>query len=149
MLTVIGLPAMGTMLGEVALVSSSSTEGMEMFPLFIMMAMMSALTGGLLMDRLMIALVALLGGLVAGLDRVASILKSPSHGRKFGGSVVRSLIAAAVFTVGYQLSGWGKYLDLLLRFLWWCGVDVLGSRIAGCIGNNNFPLSKSKEDKEQ
>ena len=42
-----GLPAMGTMLGEVAQVSSSNVQGMEMFPIFMMMAMMSALTGGM------------------------------------------------------------------------------------------------------
>jgi serine protease AprX len=42
-----GLPAMGTMLGEVAQVSSSSVQGMEMLPIFMMMAMMSALTGGM------------------------------------------------------------------------------------------------------
>jgi serine protease AprX len=41
-----GLPAMGTMLGEVAQVSSSSPGGMEMIPMVMMMAMMSALTGG-------------------------------------------------------------------------------------------------------
>ena len=42
-----GLPAMGTMLGEVAQVSTSSVQGMEMFPMFMMIAMMSALTGGI------------------------------------------------------------------------------------------------------
>lgn len=41
-----GLPAMGTMLGEVAQVSSPSSGGMEMFPMVMMMALMSALTGG-------------------------------------------------------------------------------------------------------
>lgn len=41
-----GLPAMGTMLGEVAQVSSSSSGGMEMLPMVMMMALMSALTGG-------------------------------------------------------------------------------------------------------
>ncbi|OBW61901.1 S8 family peptidase [Dehalococcoides mccartyi] len=41
-----GLPAMGTMLGEVAQVSSSNLQGTEMFPMIMMMALMSALTGG-------------------------------------------------------------------------------------------------------
>jgi hypothetical protein len=100
------------------------------------------------MDRLMIALVALLGGLVAALIGWLDS-KEPFDGRKFGGSVVRSLIAAAVFTVGYQLSDGVNTLDLFYAFLGGAGVDVLGSRIAGSLGNNNFPLSKSKEDKEQ
>ncbi len=42
-----GLPAMGTMLGQVAQVSAPSQGGMEMFPMIMMMAMMSALTGGM------------------------------------------------------------------------------------------------------
>lgn len=41
-----GLPAMGTMLGEVSQVGASSQGGMEMLPMVMMMAMMSALTGG-------------------------------------------------------------------------------------------------------
>ncbi|MBA2084674.1 peptidase S8 and S53, subtilisin, kexin, sedolisin [Dehalococcoides mccartyi] len=41
-----GLPAMGTMLGEVAQVSTPSQGMTDMFPMVMMMAMMSALTGG-------------------------------------------------------------------------------------------------------
>ncbi len=41
-----GLPAMGTMLGQIAQVSSPSQGGLEMFPMVMMMAMMSAITGG-------------------------------------------------------------------------------------------------------
>lgn len=41
-----GLPAMGTMLGEVAQISTPTQGVTEMFPMVMMMAMMSALTGG-------------------------------------------------------------------------------------------------------
>ena len=41
-----GLPAMGTMLGQVAQVSTPSQGGLEMFPMIMMMAMLSALKGG-------------------------------------------------------------------------------------------------------
>ncbi len=41
-----GLPAMGTMLGEVSQVDASNPGGMEMLPMVMMIAMMSALTGG-------------------------------------------------------------------------------------------------------
>jgi serine protease AprX len=41
-----GLPAMGTMLGEVAQVSTPGQGVNDMFPMVMMMAMMSALTGG-------------------------------------------------------------------------------------------------------
>jgi serine protease AprX len=42
-----GLPAMGTMLGQVAQVNTPDQGGVEMFPMVMMMAMMSALTGGI------------------------------------------------------------------------------------------------------
>ncbi|RAL70056.1 peptidase S8 and S53, subtilisin, kexin, sedolisin [Dehalococcoides mccartyi] len=41
-----GLPAMGTMLGQMGSVNQSSQGGMEMFPMVMMMAMMSGLMGG-------------------------------------------------------------------------------------------------------
>ena len=96
------------------------------------------------MDRLFVGLVALLGGLVAALVGWLDS-KEPFDGRKFGGSVVRSMIAAAIFTVGYQLSDGVNALDLFYAFLGGAGVDVMGNRIAGSFGNGNFPLSKSKE----
>ena len=99
------------------------------------------------MDRLYIGLIALLGGLVsASIGWLDS--KEPFDGRKFGRSVVRSLVAAVVFTVGYQLSDGVNTLDLFYAFLGGAGVDVLGNRIAGSLGNGNFPLAKSKDNKE-
>jgi serine protease AprX len=42
-----GLPAMGTMLGQVAQVSTPSQGGLEMFPMIMMMAMLSGMMGGI------------------------------------------------------------------------------------------------------
>jgi serine protease AprX len=42
-----GLPAMGTMLGQVAQVSVPSQGGLEMFPMVMMMAMISGMMGGI------------------------------------------------------------------------------------------------------
>ena len=55
------------------------------------------------MDKLYVAMAALLGGLVSGL---LGWLESsePFNPRKFGGSAVRALIAGAVFAAGYELS---------------------------------------------
>ena len=41
-----GLPAMGTMLGQVAQANTSVPQGMENFPMFMMMAMMASMAGG-------------------------------------------------------------------------------------------------------
>ena len=96
------------------------------------------------MDRLYVGLVALLGGLVAALLGWLDS-KEPFDGRKFSGSAIRSLIAAAVFTVGYQLSDGVSALDLFYAFLGGAGVDVIGNRITGSFGNGNFPLSNGKK----
>ena len=91
-----------------------------------------------------IALAALLGGIVAAL---LGWLESgePFSPRKFGGSLIRSLIAAAVFAAGYQVSGGVGIIDLLYAFLGGAGVDVIGNRISGKLGNGSFPLSKPPE----
>ena len=99
------------------------------------------------MDRLYIGLVALAGGLVAALVGWLDS-KEPFDRRKFGGSAIRSVIAAAVFSVGYQLSDGVNALDLFYAFLGGAGVDVLGNRIAGSLGNGNFPVSRSNGTQE-
>jgi len=93
------------------------------------------------MDRFYVALAALLGGLVAAL---LGWLESnePFNARKFGGSAVRALIAAVIFAVGYQLANSVTMLDLFYAFLGGAGVDVLGNRISGKLGNGSFPLPK-------
>ena len=97
------------------------------------------------MDRFYIALAALLGGLVSAL---LGWLESGEafNPRKFGGSVIRALLAAAVFAVGYQFAGGAGMLDLLYAFLGGAGVDVLGNRISGKFGNGSFPLFEKKEE---
>ena len=100
------------------------------------------------MERLIIAVIALLGGLVTALMGWLDS-KEQFDGRKFGGSAVRSLIAGVIFAVGYQLSDGVNTLDLFYAFLGGAGVDVLGNRIAGSFGNGNFPVSKSKESSEK
>ncbi len=96
------------------------------------------------MERLIIALVALLGGMVAALVGWLDS-KDPFDVRKFGGSAVRSLIAGIVFAVGYHLSGTVSILDLFYAFLGGAGVDVLSNRIAGSLGNGSFPVSQGTE----
>ncbi len=96
------------------------------------------------MNTLYIALAALLGGIVAAL---LGWLESgePFNLRKFGGSLIRSLIAAAIFAAGYQLSGSIGIIDLFYAFLGGAGVDVIGNRISGKLGNGSFPLNKPPE----
>jgi len=91
------------------------------------------------MERLYITLAALLGGLVAAL---AGWLESNEafDPRKFGGSAIRALIASILFAVGYELSNSLTGMDLFYAFLGGAGVDVLGNRIAGKLGNGSFPL---------
>ena len=100
------------------------------------------------MERLYIALVALLGGLVAALLGWLEC-SEPFNPRKFGGSAVRALIAGIIFAVGYHLSGPVDVLDLFYAFLGGAGVDVLGNRIAGKFGNGSFPLPKPPETPEE
>jgi len=97
------------------------------------------------MERFYLSLAALLGGLVSAL---LGWLEStePFNARKFGGSVIRSLLAGAVFAVGYELADEINVPDLFYAFLGGAGVDVLGNRISSRLGNGSFPLPK--EDKE-
>lgn len=92
------------------------------------------------MYRLYIALAALLGGLASAL---AGWLETsePFNPRKLGGSVIRSLVAGLIFAAGYQVSGSVGVMDLFYAFLGGAGVDVLGNRISGKLGNGSFPLS--------
>jgi len=97
------------------------------------------------MDRLYVALAALLGGLAAAL---LGWLESnePFHPRKFGGSAIRALIAAVVFAVGYHLQGPVNTLDLFYAFLGGAGVDVLGNRAASKFGWATFPLPPANKN---
>jgi hypothetical protein len=91
------------------------------------------------MDKLWVAIAALIGGLAsAGLGWLES--KEPFDPRKFGGSAIRSLVAALIFVAGYSFSNSIGILDLFYAFLGGAGVDVIGNRIAGRAGNGSFPL---------
>jgi hypothetical protein len=101
------------------------------------------------MDKLWVAIAALIGGLVsAGLGWLES--KEPFDPRKFGGSAIRSLVAALIFVVGYSFSDSIGVLDLFYAFLGGAGVDVIGNRISAKAGNGSFPLpsgeSQAKSD---
>jgi hypothetical protein len=102
-------------------------------------------------DKLYVAMAALLGGLVSGL---LGWLESsePFNPRKFGGSAVRALIAGAVFAAGYELSNSMGVVDLFFAFLGGAGIDVIGNRITGKLGNGSFPISsggdKSSPEKD-
>ena len=98
------------------------------------------------MDKLWVAIAALIGGLIsAGLGWLES--KEPFDPRKFGGSAIRSLIAALIFVAGYSFSDSIGVLDLFYAFLGGAGVDVIGNRIAGKVGNGSFPLSSGETSK--
>lgn len=103
------------------------------------------------MDKLWVAIAALIGGLVsAGLGWLES--KEPFDPRKFGGSAIRSLVAALIFVVGYSFSDSIGVLDLFYAFLGGAGVDVIGNRISAKAGNGSFPLpsaeSQAKSDRQ-
>jgi len=54
--------------------------------------------------------------------------------RKFGSSMLRAVLAGAVFAVGYTyMSSVVAVPDVLCAFLAGAGVDVLGNRLAGSI----------------
>ena len=99
------------------------------------------------MNTLYIAMAALLGGVAAAL---LGWLESGDafSPRKFGGSLIRSLVAAAIFAAGYQISGSAGVIDLLYAFLGGAGVDVIGNRISGKLGNGSFPLNKPPDGGE-
>jgi len=95
------------------------------------------------MDKLYVAIAATVGGLVAAL---LGWLESnePFNTRKFGGSAVRALIAGGIFAAGYEYSGAIGVMDLFFAFLGGAGVDVIGNRVAGKLGNGSFPISSGE-----
>ncbi len=101
------------------------------------------------MDRVYVVLSALAGGLVVALLGWSES-NEPFDPRKFGGSVIRTLIAAVIFAAGYELSHTVVTVpDLFYAFLSGAGVDVISNRIAGRLGNGSFPMSSANKDKAQ
>ncbi len=91
------------------------------------------------MDRIYIALAALLGGILIALAGWWDAHEAFDN-RKFGASVIRSLFAAAVFAVGYHLSGAVSSLDLLYAVIGGSGTDKIINVVASALGNPQFPL---------
>ena len=84
------------------------------------------------MNVILIGASALVGGMVAA---VLGWLDSGEvfKARKFSASIVRALIAGAVFAVGYTYTNSLSPLDIGIAFIGGAGVDVLGNRISGAI----------------
>ncbi len=92
------------------------------------------------MDKLYVAIAATVGGLIAALLGWLESNES-FNARKFGGSTIRALIAGAIFAAGYEYSNSIGVMDLFFAFLGGAGVDVIGNRVAGKLGNGSFPIS--------
>lgn len=84
------------------------------------------------MEVFYIASAAFVGGIVAA---VLGYLDSKTHfqPRKFLASLIRALVAAAVFAVGYSYSDGVTPLEIVAAFIAGAGIDVLGNRGFGAI----------------
>uniref|UniRef100_A0A6M3LJY8 Holin n=1 Tax=viral metagenome TaxID=1070528 RepID=A0A6M3LJY8_9ZZZZ len=84
------------------------------------------------MEILYVALSAFGGGIASA---VAGWLDSGEYfeGRKFMSSLIRALVAGAVFAIGYTIVGGVTIMDICIAFCAGAGVDVLGNRVAGSI----------------
>ncbi len=90
------------------------------------------------MERIWLALAALLGAILVGLAGKWDA-HEPFDGRKFGATVIRALVPAVAWAIVYSM----KTLDvgtLMFAFLTGTGFDVAVNRIAGALGNPQFPL---------
>jgi hypothetical protein len=95
-----------------------------------------------------IAFAALAGGIaVALLGWLDS--HEPFNPRKFGGSAVRAFVAGIVFATSYHAVPIINTLDIFFAFLGGAGIDVLGNRIAGSLGNGSFPVPQNNIPKQK
>jgi len=84
------------------------------------------------MNVIWIGVAAFVGGIVAAsLGYLDS--QEPFELRKFSASIVRALVAAVIFAVGYSYTNGLTPIDLGIAFVGGAGVDVLGNRISGAI----------------
>ncbi len=91
------------------------------------------------MEIALIALSATFGGIaVALLGWLDS--HEPFDSRKFGASIIRSLVAGIIFAISYEFRETVSIVDFFLAFLGGAGVDALGKRISASAGNAKFPL---------
>ena len=80
-----------------------------------------------------IAIAAIAGSVVSGLLGWSESGEQFA-GRKFLGTVLRSLLAASVFVAGFMVTEHGIGLpEIFGAFLAGAGVDVIGKRLAGSI----------------
>ncbi len=95
------------------------------------------------MNIWLVALAAFGGGLVVALlgwfDSKESFNK-----KKFGASIIRSLIAGVIWAATYAVSDLPREKILLYAFLGGAGFDVLGNKIASQLGNGSFPFTTTK-----
>lgn len=96
------------------------------------------------MDRVYLALAALVGGVLVAL---AGLWEShePFNARKFGATVIRALFAGIVFAIGYQLTEPLGVKDIFLALLSATTFEVVSNRVAGALGNPQFPLPAVKD----
>jgi hypothetical protein len=97
------------------------------------------------MELACIAFSAISGGIVIA---IVGWLESGENfnGRKFGGSIIRAMIAGIIFAVSYKFSNGITGMDFFYAFLGGAGFDVFGNRIAGNFGKGSFPIpTKSKK----
>ena len=84
------------------------------------------------MGIFLIALTAFAGGLAAALLGWLESHEAFNPG-KMGASVLRALLAGALFALSYQVQGEVAGVDFLYAFLAGAGVDVLGNRAMGAM----------------
>ncbi len=103
------------------------------------------------MDRVYLALAALVGGILVGLAGWWDSKEGFSglSLRKLGASAIRSLIAGVGFAAAYKLSGPLTALDLLWAFLAGTAFDAGVNRVAGALGNGQFPLPPANKKPPQ
>ncbi len=96
------------------------------------------------MNVWIVALAAFVGGLVVALlgwfDSKESFDK-----KKFGASIIRSLIAGIIWAATYSVSDLPQEKILLYAFLGGAGFDVLGNRVASSLGNGSFPFNTKSD----
>jgi hypothetical protein len=84
------------------------------------------------MSLINVGMAALGGGIAAALLGWCDSAE-PFNVRKFGASVIRSVIGAAGIAAATDLAGAGGYTAYILAFLAGAGVDAGGNRIAGAV----------------
>lgn len=96
------------------------------------------------MSRVIIALAAFFGGMLAGYLGFLESGESWST-RKYLATIIRSVLGGLIFAVGYPLLAGLGVLDVFYAILGGAGVDVLANRISGKFAWGSFPVPKKEE----